>query len=68
MKLIGAWYMNLERSLDKSTYTRAMLTGVNCLYENIHRIDTYDFKCYANIATLCDAAVADPRLLDVARR
>ena len=59
MKLIGAWYINLKRRPDKSMYTRAMLTGVDCLLEQVHRIDAHDGMDYETIDGLCDSAVAD---------
>ena len=59
MKLVGARYMNLARRPDKSTYTKAMLTGMDCPLEQIHRIDAHDGSQYENTDTLCDAAVAD---------
>ena len=38
MNLIDAWYLNLACSPDKATYTKTMLTGVDCPLEQIRRI------------------------------
>ena len=59
MNLISTWYLNLTRRPDKATYTKAMLTGVDCLLEQIHRIDAHDGADYENTALLCDAAIAE---------